>query len=102
MGPAGKEQRGLEAEALGDHPLKLVDGGIVAENVVTMNVDLSAHRYPEEQRAIDTHLKRANEAAKKSDTPRMHDELDQLNSEIQGQWDRKDSGKKGPGGIIER
>jgi hypothetical protein len=33
----------------------------------------------------------------------MHSELDQLNGEIQGVWDRRQSGgTKGPGGIVER
>jgi molecular chaperone DnaK len=56
----------------------------------------------EEQRAIEGHVRRADDAAKAHDARRMHAALDQLNSEIQGQWDRRDSGTKGPGGIVER
>jgi molecular chaperone DnaK len=56
----------------------------------------------DEARAIDTHLRRTNEAAVARDTPRVHSELDQLNSEIQGLWDRRREGTKGPGGIVER
>ena len=81
---------------------RLLDAGLPPHIWAYYNGHVMRAPSPEEQRAIDTHLKRANEAAKRSDTPRMHDELDQLNSEIQGQWDRQDTGKKGPGGIVER
>jgi molecular chaperone DnaK len=56
----------------------------------------------EEQRAIDGHLRRASEAATARDLTRMHTELDHLQSEIQGQWDRTQTPTKGPGGIVER
>jgi molecular chaperone DnaK len=81
---------------------RLLDAGLPPHIWAYYNGHVMRAPSPEEQRAIDTHLKRTNEAVKAKDTEKMHNELDQLNSEIQGQWDRRDSGKKGPGGIVER
>jgi molecular chaperone DnaK len=81
---------------------RMLDAGLPPHIWAYYNGHVMKAPTSEEQRAIDTHLKRANDAAKASDTPRMRTELDQLNNEIQSQWDRRDSGKKGPGGIVER
>jgi molecular chaperone DnaK len=93
--PAEK-RRALEAGR------RMLDAGLPPHLWAYFNGHVMKAPSSEEQRAIETHVKRATEAAKARDTPRMHAELDQLNSEIQSQWDRRDSGKKGPGGIVER
>jgi len=81
---------------------RMLDAGLPPHIWAYYNGHVMKAPSAEEQRAIETHLKRANEAAKAHDTPRMHSELDQLNGEIQGVWDRRQSGTKGPGGIVER
>jgi molecular chaperone DnaK len=93
--PAAK-RRALEAGK------RMLDAGLPqhiwayyhAHTVTAVNAD--------EQHAIDSHLHRASAAATARDPSRMHTELDQLYSEIQGQWDRMQGGAKGPGGIVER
>jgi len=93
--PAAK-RRALEAAK------RMLEAGLPLHIWAYYNAHTMTAVSSEEQRAIDTHLHRASEAATAHDAPRMHTELDQLYSEIQGQWDRKQSGTKGPGGIVER
>jgi hypothetical protein len=81
---------------------RMLDAGLPPHIWAYYNGHMMKAPTAEEQRAIETHLRRASEAATAHDAPRMHTELDQLCSEIQGQWDRKHSGTKGPGGIVER
>jgi molecular chaperone DnaK len=81
---------------------RMLDAGLPAHLWAYYNGHMMKAPSAEEQRAIDSHLRRAGEAANAHDLPRMHNELDHLHSEIQGQWDRTQAPTKGPGGIVER
>jgi molecular chaperone DnaK len=81
---------------------RMLDAGLPPHIWAYYNARVMSAVSAEEQRAIDGHVHRASEAASSRDATRMHTELDQLYSEIQGQWDRKLPGTKGPGGIVER
>ncbi|TMQ05765.1 MAG: hypothetical protein E6J91_39830 [Deltaproteobacteria bacterium] len=81
---------------------RMLDAGLPPHIWAYYNARVMTAISADEQRAIDTHLHRASEAAIARDPARMHTELDQLFSEMQGQWDRKQPATKGPGGIVER